>query len=87
MYETYTTEDEQFETSAPGEAGKAPIDYGSDLDAELDVELDVEFDADLDADLDIDPELDGVPDSPDRCASAAWDEPCTGRFGQHHMAR
>jgi RNA polymerase primary sigma factor len=74
MYETYTTEDEQFETSAPGEAGKAPIDYGSDLDAELDVELDVEFDADLDADLDIDPELDGVPDSPDRCASAAWDD-------------
>ena len=79
MYETYSAEDEQFEASVPGEAGKTSVDsvdYGSDLDAELDVDLDadLDFDVELDGDLDLDGELDDVAGGATRRASTAWDD-------------
>ncbi len=73
MYETYAPEDEQFETSAPGEAGKSTAPhFGSDLDAELD--LDAEYDMDFDGDADL--VLDGDPADGDVAphASTDWDD-------------
>ncbi len=72
MYEGYTSEDGQFHTPTPGEAGTMALDFSTDLDAELNVDLETEFDPDLDADLGMDPEDDGELD-PAR-ASMAWDE-------------
>jgi RNA polymerase primary sigma factor len=74
MYEPYSPEDEQFETTTPGEAGKVSVDYGPDLDADVEIELDADYDIELDADLDVGPEVEDVEGDSDARTSIEWDE-------------